>query len=240
MERMLQQANKIALVGSMRSGSNLLMHAMRIEYKNHRSFEEVFNWETSKIKLEETFNTIENTEKCILKYFPMSIPSFVHVVPLQILQRLEKLNFKFLLLRRNDLAAQIVSNAVATARNNFYQGIHNPTELIRIDPLFCLTEINHIRHCNNNIEILKRITDNYEDLYYENLMSDVVKFKLVSQKSVDKTLAETSKQIQGNFWDMVQNKEQVADIINFYKSLNATDGMAYQELKNYIKTKHSS
>ena len=82
---MLQQANKIALIGSMRSGSNLLLHMMKLEYSEHQSFEEYFNWETSKIKLEEKFNTISQTDHCILKYFPMTVPKFPHIIPLEIL-----------------------------------------------------------------------------------------------------------------------------------------------------------
>ena len=238
MEHMLQQANKIALIGSMRSGSNLLLHMMKLEYSEHQSFEEYFNWETSKIKLEEKFNTISQTDHCILKYFPMTVPKFPHIIPLEILQRLVGLKFKFILLRRNDLSAQLVSNAIATVRNNFYGGKNNPTEPIRIDPLFCLAEINNIRQCNNNIEILKTIANDYEDYYYETLLVEVVKNKLVSQKSVDQTLSETTKQIKGNFWDIVSNKEQVEDIVNFYKGLNATDGNAHQELIKYIRTNH--
>lgn len=135
----------------------------------------------------------------------------------EIIDTLKLLNFKFIVIKRENVEHHILSHAVAMATNKWTSvddGVHNPLDKIKITD-FC--DIDWLyRQISNFNNIVNDLDIEYATVRYEHVLNDL---PLVLKRELN-TNIDIEKQIVGDPWDMIENADELKEIIQ--KVINGT------------------
>lgn len=175
------------------------------------------NFESHKERINYVSNTLKsgNPEQSMVMKLFLTDDTYLYLD--EIIDTLKMLNFKFVVIKRENVEHHILSHAIAMKTNKWTSvddGIHNQlakfkiTDLCDIDWLY--------RQIANFDAVVNDLDIEYSTVRYEHALSDLT---VVLKRELN-TNIDIEKQIVGDPWDMIENADEIREIIQ--KVINGT------------------
>ena len=128
----------------------------------------------------------------------------------EIIDTLKMINFKFIVIKRENIEHHILSHAIAVTTNKWSSvdhGIHSQSDKLKITNVADIDWL--YRQIANFDNVVKNLNIIYETVRYEHAVSDLT---LLLHRRLN-TNIKIKKQIIGNPWDMIENSDELREII---------------------------
>jgi hypothetical protein len=175
------------------------------------------NFESYQKRIEYVSNTLKSgtpDQSMVMKLF-LTDDTYLYVN--EIIDTLKMLNFKFVVVKRENVEHHILSHIIAMKTNKWNSvddGVHNHLDKFKITNL---TDIDWLyRQIANFDNVVNGLNVNYATVRYEHALDDLTS---VLKKQIN-TDIDIEKQIVGDPWDMIENADEIKEIIQ--KVINGT------------------
>jgi hypothetical protein len=128
----------------------------------------------------------------------------------EIIDTLKMINFKFIVIKRENIEHHILSHAIAVTTNKWTSldhGIHSQMDKLTITNVANIDWL--YRQIVNFDNVVKNLNISYKTVRYEHAVSDLT---LLLNRAPN-TNINIEKQIIGNPWDMIENADELREII---------------------------
>jgi hypothetical protein len=166
------------------------------------------NFESQKERINYVSNTLKlgNLEQSILMKVFLTDDTYLYIN--EIIDTLKILNFKFIVIKRENLEHHLLSHIIAKESNkwNSTDGIHNTDTFTVKDFESIVWMYMQIANFDN---VVNKLDIEYDTVRYEHAVNDLT---VVLKKEIN-TDIDIEKQIVGDPWSMIENADEIRKII---------------------------